>query len=106
MGWRGSLALLVASCLGLAAAVYFFKPRPGEFRASVLELALNYTTKALCSCLFVVGNGEEECRDYASIEQVSPTFRVDRSRKIVTSKYLWFEARAIYRDPQQGCYLE
>ncbi len=85
---------------------FFLAPREGEFNASVLTMGLGYTAKALCSCLYVSEQTEDQCREYAAIEQVSPKLLVDRDNKLVISKLLFWSAKAKYLGAEIGCVLD
>lgn len=99
------ILLFMISMLGLGILSYCAKPRTGEFQASVLMLGLNFTAKALCSCVFVSEQSEEQCLEYASIEQVSPKLKVDRGEKTASSSFLFWQAQARYEGPERGCVL-
>jgi CubicO group peptidase (beta-lactamase class C family) len=77
------------------------------FDDGILKLGLRFTAKNFCSCLFVTENTEANCRDYASLEQVSPRLTVDREKKQTMSRlFLIFTATATYKGPTEGCVLD
>jgi hypothetical protein len=100
------IVLFIVSIVFFAGVTLFLKPNPGEYRASILTMGLAFTAKALCSCVFVSEQSEEQCREYASIEQVSPKLEIQRDAKTATSTFLFFKAKASYLGPEMGCVLE
>jgi hypothetical protein len=103
--WR-ALFLFVVSIVVFSGVSFVYAPRPGEFKASVLEMGLGFTAKAMCSCMYVSEQSEDDCRAYANIEQVSPTFTVDGEHKSVTSSFVLWSAKADYLGTELGCVLE
>jgi hypothetical protein len=92
------------------------KPNPPEkavhvadtyFEDGMVRLGLRFTAKNFCSCLFVTQNSEENCRSYASLEQVSPRLSVDLAKKETQSSLFFvLSEKAVYKGPDQGCVLE
>ncbi len=98
---------LIILFLSVGAAYFtgFFR-QPDEFKASVIDLGLGFTAKNFCSCLFVVGQSEEFCRDYASVQQVQPRLSVDHANKKTESQLFFiFKQEAQYFGEDKGCAL-
>jgi hypothetical protein len=77
-----------------------------NFRASVLELGLGFSAQSACSCLWVVGQSEDYCRDYAKLTRVKTSVDFDYQNKIATSRALFlFRQKAKFIDSERGCKL-
>ncbi len=66
-----------------------------------------YQSKELCSCLFVEGRGEQQCRDYVaqSTVPVNNTI-IDWEKKTVRATSLGVTNKAVYKGPRDGCGVE
>ncbi len=74
---------------------------------ATLILALGFSAQELCSCVFVTGHTEAECRQYVSIEQLKPRLNIDRKLKQVkASYYVVFSETAVYEGDKAGCRLK
>ncbi len=74
------------------------------YKDGIISLGLRFTARAYCSCLFVAKNNEATCRDYASLEQVSPRLSVDYERKQTKSSLFFiFAETAEYMGAGKGC---
>lgn len=77
-----------------------------EYRDGRIALGLAFTAKNFCSCLFIVQNTEERCRDYASLAQISPTLSVDyEARRTKSNWFYLFRREAQYFDNEKSCRL-
>lgn len=75
-----------------------------KYKTNVMMLGLGFTAKSFCSCLFVSEAGEKQCREFASIKQVSPRLTVNFDEKSVTSSLFFiFSRKALFK--QNGCIL-
>lgn len=78
----------------------------GEFRDNKFQLAVGFTAKNYCSCLFVVERSEEECREYAALDLISPKLSVDYKNKATKSTFSLFISReAQFLGGEKGCVL-
>jgi hypothetical protein len=69
-------------------------------------MGLRFTARAFCQCLFVAENSEAACRDYASLDQVSPRLVVDYPTQTVRASLFWIiKAQARYLGAEKGCGL-
>lgn len=72
-----------------------------------LQLITAFTAKELCSCLFVAGHTEDDCRAYAKQAPPVASAQIDLEGKAVTSSALMlWSARAHWVDEKTGCVLE
>jgi len=82
-------------------------PEATRYETGLLGLGTGYKAKLMCSCLFVIGQTEEYCRDFA---QVSPEVfftKVNYRKRTVTSRALGFlrTRTATYEGRAKGCTL-
>jgi hypothetical protein len=74
------------------------------YKNSKAKLALGFTAKEMCSCLFVSGRTEKECRDYVDLGEVHPHISINLKRKKVTaSLYFVLRQSARYEGARLGC---
>lgn len=72
-----------------------------------LELVTAYTAKAACTCLFVSGRTEEECRAFAKQNPAVASFSFDAEKKTVESNALLaWGAKARFVSERAGCVLD
>lgn len=92
-----SLAVLMIGLTSSALAVTGYKN-------SKATLALGFTSKEMCSCLFASGRSEKDCRDYVDVAEIHPRISIDHKRqKVTASLYLILWQTAYYEGPQKGC---
>ncbi len=93
------LALALAACGGGV--------QGRRYERSDLRLAVAYTAKEACSCLFVLEQPEDFCRAWTRASPNVARFRVDRdARTVESSALLLWGARARFVDAHAGCVLE
>jgi len=68
-------------------AVVWARSGKTKYGNRTLTLGLGFTAKEMCSCLFVEERTEAECRDYTKLEQITPTIKIDRTKKTVKASY-------------------
>ncbi|MBX2799451.1 MAG: hypothetical protein KTR31_17380 [Myxococcales bacterium] len=90
------MALLGSGCAAKSGPVY------GN---GVYRLAAGLTAKEACSCLWVSGLGETECRELVRLTPDVARFRVDDEAQEVKARALFARAVARYGDAQHGCEL-
>lgn len=75
---------------------------------SELTLIVNSSAKETCSCVFVLGRPEDECREYSRL--IGPRqvvlFAFDRVQGTVDARLGAHHAVARWRNAQQGCVIE
>jgi hypothetical protein len=80
---------------------------PPPYGASLFSLASGFSAKEVCSCIFVSGRSEDECREWTRVSPNVARFRVDERDKVVTANALWMgKTRARYVDEKTGCVIE
>lgn len=117
--WRKKILILSASLvIGIAAFVYFAgSVQSSKYDYTKLEMLPRFSAKEFCSCLFVVGQTEDYCREYINPKfnlggltiklswLVSTFVESNTTKKLTRSQVLgWYTAKAQY-DPEQGCRL-
>lgn len=72
-----------------------------------LRLITGYTAREACSCLWVMEQTEDYCRNWVKNNPPLARFTIDAQSKIVTSSaaILW-SATARYVDDSSGCVLD
>lgn len=81
------------------------KNRPRKYKGNIIQLALGWHAKEMCSCLFVVGQDEEYCKQYVSLKQVpNPIWTLDKEKKTVKVKFIK-EREAWHVSERKGCVL-
>ncbi len=97
----------VASLVAMVASLSACQEDIGPYHNNDLQLVTGYTAKEVCSCIFVIGQTEEFCRNWTRASPEVASFRIDRENKRVESGavMLW-GARARYVDEKRGCVLE
>lgn len=98
----GLLVVLIAISTGVLLVRRNFY---GRYSASVVDMALGFTARNLCSCYFVQGRSENLCRENSEIDHLSPTLKIDSKNSAVTSHFLFWTAKARFQN-EQGCILE
>jgi hypothetical protein len=109
--WLGIVFLALLLLLGGYIA---FGPGIGR---SLIGMASAYYAKEVCSCLFVVGQSEEYCHDYAMhdvqdvnalplVELSRDSVVVDKNAKTVSVSILWWTTTARHRSAKLGCGYE
>lgn len=82
------------------------EPSQRKYKSGMIDLALAFTAKSFCSCLFVVKNSESQCRNYASLKQLSPSLSADFGAKRTRSSWFYFfTSEAQFLDDKTGCRL-
>lgn len=95
--------LLLTSC----AAVDMTATPERPYQTHDVSLATHYAAKQLCSCLFVMGMGEDYCRAWTRTEPASAFWSSNAILKRVDAHVfgLW-KAGAHFVDDEVGCVLE
>ena len=71
-----------------------------------LDLVTAYTAKAACTCLFVAGRTETECRAFAKQKPDVASFTFDAAKKTVhASAVAFWGADAEFVNAKDGCRL-
>lgn len=98
------LILLAAVWLGACADP---NGHPRTFPNNDLELAVGNGAHMACSCLFVMDMPEEYCRAWVKASPDVAKLTIDRENKRVeSSAFISFGAKARYVDAKRGCVLE
>ncbi|MCE9599244.1 MAG: hypothetical protein K8S54_14875 [Spirochaetia bacterium] len=67
----------------------------------------SFYSKEMCSCVFVAGQTEEFCNNYArQWVPIQGTAMVDREKKTITVKGLFKTSVAAYGNERSGCVLK
>jgi hypothetical protein len=69
-------------------------------------MAGNVYSKFMCSCLFVEGRTEEQCRNWSRVAIPVSAYKVDYKEKRVTATGLGLTGTSSYRGERFGCVLE
>jgi hypothetical protein len=73
------------------------------------KLGAGYHAKNMCTCLFVVEQTEEFCKDMSkttpNIDDFGGEYIIDREKKSVTAKIIIVQATAQWKDERLGCLL-
>ena len=94
----GALLLLVC----LVAVVRFFLP----YSLDTLRLGVAYTAKEFCSCLYVVRQNEEFCRELVSrVDRISISMEADHKERRTRASLYGIERRAYCEGERTGCRL-
>lgn len=101
-----SFSLLVVMILISTSVLLVRRNFYGHYSASVIDLALGFTARNLCSCYFVQERSEALCRDNTEIDQLSPKLTINLEKRMVESKFLFWQVRARDLGPDFGCVLE
>lgn len=76
------------------------------YDASLFALASGFSAKEVCSCIFVAGRSEDECREWTRVSPNVARFKVDTQDKVVTAHALWMgKTTARYVDEKTGCII-
>jgi hypothetical protein len=80
----------------------------GAYKNSKVALALGFSAKEMCSCLYVTGRPEKDCAEYVDLGgEIRPRFSVDAKQKRITaSLYFLLRKSATFQGDQAGCRLE
>lgn len=62
--------------------------------------------KFMCSCLFVEGRTEEQCKIWSRLSIPQSSYIISKKNKSVTSTALWFSSSAHYKSKRLGCTLK
>ncbi len=63
-------------------------------------------SKFMCSCMFVEGRSEAECKNWSRLSVPQQSYSVNQKEKSVTATALWHKSRARYQNKRFGCTLE
>ncbi len=96
----GIAAVILIVVLGLVILINLKDLR--NFR----PMAGNVYSKFMCSCLFVEGRTEEQCRNWSRVVIPVSEYRVDYREKRVTATGLGMTGTSSYRGERFGCTLE
>jgi hypothetical protein len=92
-------ALLVAACAP--------KADVRRYDSSLFEIGAAFAAKEVCSCVFVSGRDETDCREWTRVEPNVARFRVDREAREVTARALGMaKTVARYQGDGLGCTLD
>jgi hypothetical protein len=73
---------------------------------SLFELGAAFAAKEVCSCVFVAGRDEADCREWTRVKPDVARFRVDREASEVTARALGMaKTTARYEGDGLGCVL-
>lgn len=70
-----------------------------------MRLALGNNSKEMCTCLFVLGRTDEECREYVRLAELNAKIVANTAAKSVTASYLFVFAKTADFDSRLGCRL-
>lgn len=101
--------LIFVLALGLSAPLRADQSDPKKpYPTGMLNLGLAYQAKELCSCLWVTGRSEKECRKDVYFPQLKlASLRVDGKHKRVKASLAFvFGAKAHFVSPRYGCVLD
>jgi hypothetical protein len=93
----------LAALVGLAMVV--MAPRVRAKPASAFELLTGFSAKETCSCVFVVEQTDDVCKEFGSLEGSELDIQIDRAAKSVSTKLLTSKRVARFVDGQ-GCQLD
>ncbi|MCS6971750.1 MAG: hypothetical protein N2Z22_02175 [Turneriella sp.] len=65
-----------------------------------------FYSKEFCSCYFVTEGSEEQCHNFARQWVPIQDFRLDKEKRTVTVRGLFFTTTAYYTGERYGCVLE
>lgn len=88
----------------LVVALLLFAAASARAEASLLELLTGFAAKETCSCIFVVGQTDDYCKDFGS-PSFPTTITIDRTAKTVTSSAGISSRTARFADGA-GCTLD
>lgn len=94
--------------IGLIAVVVACASRD-SYDNSKVTIVLGFSARALCSCLFVSGMTETQCRQYTELGEKAPRprYAIDLAEKRVTASYFFFlRQSARFENPEFGCSLQ
>jgi len=63
-------------------------------------------SKFMCSCMFVEGRSEEECKNWSRLSVPQQGYSIDLKKKSVTAKSLWYNTTSRYMGDRFGCTVE
>lgn len=74
---------------------------------SLFQLASAFSAKEMCSCLFVSGRPEAECKAYTKVDPAVAHYRVDWEEKRVSATALAMgHTTAHWVDERTGCMMD
>lgn len=80
---------------------------PCAYEGGLLPLASGFAAKEACSCLFVAGRTEAECRAWVKVDPAVASLRIDAAHHRVVAHALGLApAVATWEGPRHGCVLE
>ena len=71
----------------------------------MLPMVANYYAKEFCTCIYVIKNTEEFCREFIAFEQVSAEIDFDENQ-VHTSVFGFWKGYAEYQNKRLGCSLK
>ncbi len=78
-----------------------------DYDTSLFHLGTAYNAKMVCSCLFVMRQDEERCRQLVRVSPDVARFKVDADEKLVKSRVLGgWKRSAHWVDEQTGCVVD
>ncbi len=63
-------------------------------------------SKFMCSCMFVEGRTEEQCKNWSRLVVPQQSYSINRKEKSVTATALWYTSTAQYVNKRFGCSLK
>jgi hypothetical protein len=100
-------ALVAATVLLLTLGAQRFLTGCNRYAENDLELLPKFTSKSMCSCLFVMKQTETFCRDWTRVDPNVKSISIDYERKIVETETLaLWGGKARWLDKKRGCVLE
>ena len=74
---------------------------------SLFQLASGFSAKEMCSCLFVSGRPEAECKEYTKVDPAVAHYHVDWDGKSVRATALAMgRTSAHWVDERSGCVID
>lgn len=70
------------------------------------EMAATLYARENCSCLFVIGQSEESCREITKQFVPLSSITIDREKRTVQTRVFWGIARAKWVSDRLGCQIE
>ncbi len=94
-------ALLVAAACAVACGP---KTDVHTYDNSLFQLAAGFRAKEMCSCVFVMGRTEDDCKEWTKVSPNVASFTVDRDRQQVRSTALGMgRTVATFDGAELGC---
>lgn len=74
--------------IGIVSFILFFKCFLfANFKTNKLGIALGYSTREICSCLFIENRSEQECQKDYGLSTIPVKIEIDKTVKVVSEKF-------------------